>query len=49
MPTIINIIIQLVAGALGGNALGGIAKNMSMGPAATRSQARSAASRAARS
>ena len=29
--TIINLIIQLVAGALGGNALGGIAKNMSIG------------------
>jgi hypothetical protein len=47
--TIINLIIQLIAGAIGGNAAGAAAKNVSLGPAETQSPARSAASPAGRS
>jgi len=49
LATIVNILIELIAGALGGNAARAIAKNIVSGRAATRSPARSAASRAVRS
>ena len=42
--TIINLIIQLIAGAIGGNAVGAAAKNVSWEPPATRSPERLAAS-----
>ena len=41
--TIINLIIQLIAGAIGGNAVGAATKNVNLGPPATPSPARSAA------
>ena len=47
--TIINLIIQLIAGAIGGNVVGAAAKNVNLGPLATPSRARSAASPADRS
>jgi outer membrane lipoprotein SlyB len=31
--TLINLIIQLIGGAIGGNAVGGVAKNVTIGPA----------------
>ena len=42
--TIINLIIQLIAGAIGGNAVGAAAKNVNLERPATQSPARSAAS-----
>jgi hypothetical protein len=39
--TLINLIIQLIAGALGGNGGGNALKDLNLGPWATRSRARS--------
>jgi hypothetical protein len=42
---IINLIVQLVAGAAGGNAIGGIMKNIDLGPIAKTVRAPSPAKR----
>ena len=47
--TIINIILQLIAGAIGGNAVGAAAQNVNMGTAGTGSPAPLAESPAVRS
>ena len=47
--TIINLIIQLIAGAIGGNAVGAAAKNVNLEPQATPSPALWAARPAGRS
>ena len=47
--TIINLIIQLIAGAIGGNAVGAAAKNVNLGTTGTPSLAQSAVSPADRS
>jgi hypothetical protein len=47
--TIVNFIIQLIAGAVGGNAAGGLLKNINLGPSAILSQAPLAAALAVQS
>jgi hypothetical protein len=46
---LINLIVQIVAGAIGGNVAGGALKDLSLGTAAMLSQAQSAAVSAGRS
>jgi hypothetical protein len=46
--TLINLIIQIISGAIGGNVAGAASKDISLGTLGTRLQAQSAAASAAR-